>query len=126
MTWVFLGRADELDLEAGRALAAQWRRAVPATVRVDRLAGFPSNDQARVIVACVESDGWLEGLIRDAVPDVEVDRPLRPHVTLGYVRQGEVSVDDVFGALTVAPPLDIALADVGLYSSNAGVHTRIA
>lgn len=93
LTLHFLGSIDDTKREELIAFVRALE-AFPVRVRISEVAGFPSGNRARTLVAMIEIiegmavlNRWHDALAR-AFPTGDSAKTFRPHITLGRSRKG--------------------------------------
>ena len=128
LTLRFLGDSDEQAIEALRhALVALGRQRAPFKLSLTGLDAFPNRSNPRVLWLGLAGDlgelSTLQEQLEERVQELgwlAEERPFRPHLTLGRVRQGQqVSLGD-----WVLPPPNISFvaAELELIESRLQRH----
>lgn len=93
LTLHFLGSIDDTKREELIAFV-RTLEGNPLKVRISEVAGFPSGNHARTVVAMIEMvegiavlNRWHDALVR-AFPSGDSEKTFRPHITLGRSRKG--------------------------------------
>lgn len=100
LTVKFLGDTESAAVEAvDEVLQTAAARRTPVTLRIGGLGGFPSLRRASVLWVGVRGDAELASLQRELEPALSrlgfprEQRPFRPHITIGRVRNDAKSID---------------------------------